>query len=159
MTEPEFARIWLSMRTAWPAAKPIDGTVVEYARRLAAFTAAEVAAVVDALILECEFLPSIATIWQRLVDARDQAPGWEEAWAEAEVHAEGTSEPWSHEVAQQAARTIGLYEIRASTNPAATRAQFRDVYQSILARRRREFATRERELPPPPGRPALEPSR
>lgn len=158
MNTTEFAPIWLAMLRAWPAAKPAEGTSGEYARRLAPFTRPEVAQVVDALILECEWMPSIATIWQRLVDHRDQAPGWEDAWAEAEQHAAGTDDEWSHAAVQQAARTIGLYEIRASTNPAATRAQYRDAYQSILARRRREFASSTRELPPP-ARPALEPSR
>ena len=155
MTLPEFTPIWLVMLRAWPAAKPAEGTSVEYARRLADFTPAEVAAVVDALILEAEWMPSIATIWQRLVDQRDQAPGWEDAWNEAQTHAEGTSELWSHEAAERAAKTIGLYEIRASINTATTRAQFRDIYTSMLQRRRREFATSERELPPP-ARPALE---
>jgi hypothetical protein len=153
-----FAPIWADMLRAWPAAKPIDGTSRTYAKRLAVFEPAEVVAVVDALTLECEFMPSIATIWQRCVDQRDQAPGWEDAWAEAEEHAGGTDRPWSHEAAQQAARTIGLYEIRTSTNPAATRAQFRDAYQSILQRRRREMAASQRELPPP-ARPALESSK
>ncbi len=148
MTLPEFTPIWLAMLRAWPAAKPAEGTATEYARRLAPFTRAEVAAVVDALILEAEWMPSIATIWQRLVDQRDQAPGWEDAWNEAQTHAEGTSELWSHEAAERAAKTIGLYEIRASINPAATRAQFRDIYTSMLQRRRRQFATSERELPP-----------
>jgi hypothetical protein len=150
MTPSEFAPIWLDMLRACPSAKPIEGTSSLYARKLAPFTAAEVEAAVDVLILEREWVPPIAAIWQRCVDARDQAPGWEEAWTEAQEHA-GTREayPWSHEVAQQAARTIGLYEIRASTNPAATRAQFRDAYLSILERRRRQFAASERELPPP----------
>ncbi len=158
MTLPEFTPIWLAMLRAWPAAKPAEGTSVEYARRLAPFTPAEVAAVVDALILEAEWMPSIATIWQRLVDQRDQAPGWEDAWNEAQIHAEGTSEPWSHEAAERAAKTIGLYEIRASTNTATTRAQFRDVYTSMLQRRRREFAEGQRALPPA-RRPELERSR
>ncbi len=146
---PEFAPVWAVMLRAWPAAKPIDGTATEYARHLAVFELAEVSAVVDALVLECGWMPSIATIWQRCLDARDQAPGWESAWAEAELHADGTDQPWSHKAAHQAARSIGLYEIRASTNPAATRAQFRDAYLSILKRRRQEFASGERELPPP----------
>lgn len=158
MNRTEFATVWAAMLRAWPAAKPIEGTATEYASRLAPFTRAEVAAVVDALVLECEFIPSIATVWQRCVDARDRAPGWEDAWTEAERHAAGTEAPWSHEAAKQAARLIGLYEIRASTNPAATRAQFRDAYLSIRRRRRREIAAGERELPPP-ARPALEPSK
>ena len=158
MTLPEFTPIWLAMLRAWPAARPADGTATEYARRLAAFTPAEVDDVVDALIFEETFMPSIATIWQRLVDQRDQAPGWEDAWNEAQIHAEGTSEPWSHEAAERAAKTIGLYEIRASTNTATTRAQFRDVYTSMLQRRRREFAEGQRALPPA-RRPELERSR
>jgi hypothetical protein len=155
MTPHEFAPLWAVMLRAWPAAKPIDGTSSEYARRLAAFTRAEVAAVVDALILECEWMPSIATVWQRCIEARDDAPAWEDAWNEAQAHAEGTREPWSHEVAERVAKTIGLYEIRTSTNPATVRAQFRDAYLSMLQRRRHEFASSARELPPP-ARPALE---
>jgi hypothetical protein len=149
MTPTEFAPIWKAMLRAWPAARPIEGTATEYASRLAAFTLAEVAAVVHVLILECEFLPSIATVWRRCVEARDQAPAWEHAWQEAEAHASGSGEPWSHEVAREAARVIGTWEIRTSTNPAATRAQFRGTYLSILERRRREFAANERQLPLP----------
>lgn len=152
MTPPEFAPIWASMLRSYPAAKPAEGTSLEYARRLAFLDADEVAATVDALILECEFMPSIAAIWQRCVDTRDQVPGWETAWQEAQVHADGTSEPWSHEVAMEAARAIGLWEIRTSTNPDATRAQFRDIYQSVLKRRHQKFAVSQWALPPPPPR-------
>jgi hypothetical protein len=153
MTITEFRTIWRRMLQAWPGSKIEPGTPEAYARRLAAFEPGEVLAVIEALETEAEWLPSIAAIWQRCLAARDGAPGWEAAWAEAQEHA-GSSEayPWSHEAAQQAARSIGLYEIRASTNPATTRAQFRDAYLSITERRRREFASGARELPPPPAR-------
>jgi hypothetical protein len=158
MTPPEFAPIWLRMLKAWPNTKPIDGTAKEYARRLADFTPAEVEQVIDVLALESEWLPSIATIWQRCLAARDGAPGWEEALEEALAHASDAAiptggrpseaAPWSHEAVREAAGIIGSWSLRTDS-PGIIRAQFRDAYLAVLGRQRREYASGARELPPP----------
>lgn len=159
MTSEEFAPLWAEMLAAWPAAKPVAGSASLYLRRLAEFTVGEVRTVLAELEVSSDFFPSIAAIWQRCLAIRDDAPGWEQAWAEAvDAAAHRTSvgprERWaySHDAVHEALDLIGVWEVAHGTNTAALRAQFRDAYQGIVERRRRAYAAGTRELPPPPAR-------
>lgn len=156
MTRSEFAPVWAYLLTCWPTAKIADGTAQVWADELAPFDAAEVAAAARELSRRATWFPSLAELWQAALARRDDPPTWEQAWAEAEDHASGTREPWSHPAVEDVAKdTIGLYEIRTTTNPSAVRAQFRDSYQAAIERRRREYAASARALPEPGTLPAL----
>lgn len=155
MTRSEFAPIWAYLLTCWPTAKIADGTELVWADELAPFDATEVAAAARELARRATWFPSLAELWQAALARRDDPPTWERAWAEAEGHASGTAEPWSHPAVQETARAIGLYEIRATTNPSAVRAQFRDSYQAAIGRRQRDYAAGARVLPAPGTLPAL----
>jgi hypothetical protein len=160
MTREEFAPLWAELLAAWPAAKPAPGAATLYHRKLEGFTAVEVRTVVDELLVSSEFFPSLAALWQRCLAIRDDAPGWEQAWNEANNAAEHRTSstpnaaPWvySHEAVHEALDIIGPWELKTSENHAATRAQFRDIYRSILERRRAAYAIGAQALPAPKNR-------
>jgi hypothetical protein len=152
MTRTQFAPIWQNALRSWPGTKPVEGTALRYADMLAPFTPNEVAAAFDRLTLtSSEWFPPIAAVWQECVAARDQAPDWHNAWTEALEHSSGaTSRPWTHEAVAEAYRTIGGWNLRQQpSGEGVTRAHFRDAYQAILERRRGDYASGARALPPP----------
>jgi hypothetical protein len=151
----QFAPMWAFMLAAWPGAKLEPGTNRAYAATAADFEPAEVAAAVAELHRRSTFFPSTAEVWRAALARRDHPPSWEQAWREAEAHAEGTDQAWSHPAVREAARAISLWEIATSTAPATVRAQFRDTYRAICERRLTEYAAGVRELPAPGELPAL----
>lgn len=147
---PQFAPMWAFMLMTWPGAKLEPGTNRAYAAAVADFEPAEVTAAVAEFARRSTFWPSSAELWQACLARRDHPPTWEQAWAEASAEASSSAPAaWSHPAVREAARTIGLLEIAETSSPATVRAQFRDIYRSIVARRLTEYAAGVCALPAP----------
>lgn len=136
--------LWAYMAELWPNHRlPADPAAVAMRERawlnVLGDVDAEMAMKVVTSMADREFPPTIGevrTVAARLCHPAGPAPDLDAAWAELRGWHGG---PLSHPALDEAAKAVGSsYDFRMSDNPEAMRAQFRQAYESVLARQQRE---------------------
>ncbi len=146
---------------AYPNAQVTPETVAVYMRLLRDIQPEDLQVAVDQAIATCKFLPTVAEL-------RDTLHGltvvgqltWGEAWEDVQkemrrIGSYGVPR-FSSDLTAAVVRSMGWKVLCASENPATDRAQFRDMYNAMAARRdgeqkllpqAREWAGENRMIP------------
>ena len=146
---------------AFPNTQISDGTVAVYMRLLADIPPEALQVAVDQAIATCKFLPTVAELRDTLhgLSAIGQL-SWGEAWEDVQTEMRRIGSygvpKFSSELTAAVVRSMGWKTLCASENPQTDRAQFRDMYNALAARRdsdlkllpqAREYANDNRMLP------------
>jgi hypothetical protein len=149
MTDREWSAIVAVFTANWPHQLPPNASLAKWRRDLDHLPAEQVLVGVEALYRDGrEFPPNGAQILAKVSELDRDPIGYGEAWRlakkaslKADPH-EGFN--WLHERSPEAAEAVGqmcgLQLTYMLDDEATTRAQFRDVYRSVVATRKRDDA-------------------
>lgn len=151
MTPDEWNRVVALLTVNWPHQLPPDEALEKWGRDLAEEPIAEVLIAVETLYRDGrEFAPNGAQILAKLAELRRADPDPGEAWAIVTSpanphHLYYDPEPWLRwvgdrsEAVAEAARRFGLesFALRQTSDETVSRAQFRRIYEGVLADRKR----------------------
>ena len=125
---------------AFPNTQISEGTVAVYMRLLADIPPESLQVAVDQAIATCRFLPTVAELRDTLhgLSAIGQL-SWGEAWEDVQkemrrIGSYGVPQ-FSSELTGAVVRSMGWKTLCASENQQTDRAQFRDMYNALAARR------------------------
>lgn len=151
MTAADWERVKALLFVNWPHQLPPEEALAKWGRDLAEEPVAEVLVAVETLYREGrEFPPNGAQILAKLAELKRDDPDPGEAWAIVTStanphHLHYEQARWLEwvaersEAAAEAARRFGLesFALRQVADETTTRAQFRRIYEGVLADRRR----------------------
>ena len=147
--------------SAFPNTQVSEATVAVYLRLLRDIQPDDLQVAVDQAIATCKFMPTVAELRDTLhgLTAIGQL-SWGEAWEDVqkEMRRIGSygGPAFSNELTAAVVRSMGWKVLCASENPQTDRAQFRDMYNALAARRdseqkllprAREWAGENRMIP------------
>lgn len=156
------AAILKQLFAAYPNAQATKETIAVYMRLLADIPPEALQVAVDQAIATSKFLPTVAELRDTLhgLTAIGQ-PSWGEAWetVQREMRRIGSYgvPQFADPLTAAVVRSMGWKTLCASENQATDRAQFRDMYTALAARREgerkllpqaREWASENRRLLP-----------
>lgn len=121
-----------SLRAAFPNANLPAETVAIYAAALKDLDPADVQEAVVGLIKSSRFFPTVAEIREKVAERRLSLPGPVAAWEEAVARSEGRWEADKTPLVTDALNAIGgIWAVKTSENPVATRAQFLKFFNEL----------------------------
>lgn len=134
MTKQEAAQIVAALAAAFPAWPPSRETVAIYVESLVDLDYSDAAAATRDIIQTEDRFPPVATIRRRIatragVLAPSAAQAWDEVNAQASDGGRRRSPMWTHPAVADTVRSIGWYNLCATTNPETMRSQFLRLYE------------------------------
>lgn len=151
MNFQEFGNIAMALRTYYPREKlfPNEQAVMLWYEQLSDLDYRATEAAIKSWIATNKWSPSIAEIRELTMDATfGVIKDWGQAWEEtrAAVRRYGRYNPEAaleslDELTREAVKRVGFYDLCASENHAADRANFKIIYEQLANRRRTDRQT------------------